>query len=225
MGVGPLQLPLAGMRQMVKDLSLLSQVDTVRLEKLAISLKEAYGFLGSTRLAQLIAEHVVDEAQGAVVFSALRNVGPEGVQAVLKTFEQWREASPQNRASIPDERMDVLRKNLETLIREYPALDRMRKAARLLEIIGNQLTEVTFICDLRPVFNQDRDQVEGLIPLTTLRVDFEDTKRSPSKIEFVLTARQLEELISGAEKAREKLAVLRARAGDWLPGGYVDLDE
>ena len=57
--------------------------------------------------------------------------------------------------------MSAIEANLPRLIRDFPALERFRKAKRLLSLTGNQARQIDIICDARPVFDSDQRVIEG----------------------------------------------------------------
>lgn len=213
------------LRQMAEDLSAVATIPEDKLKQLGEILERQTGFLTSEALAKLVSESVPDEAQGSATFSALQNLRPEAIPQVLETIQSWRSANDQNKERLPDDRYAALQVNLPTLIREYPALNRMRKVKRLRASLGNEWEGVAFICDARPVYNEARDDIEGMIPLTTMKVVYERQNQLTDEIEFVLTAEQLDDLITRAKKAQDKLTVLRRKTAEWLPGGCVEGEE
>lgn len=207
---------------MVEDLSTVATIPGENLDRLSELLQQQTGFLTAEALAVLVSNCIADESQGAAAYNALQNLSPNAIPQVLATVESWRSATDQNRHRFPDERYAALQENLRALIREYPALDRMRKASRLRVATGNEFEGVAFICDARPVYNEARDDIEGLIALTTMKIVYQQQNQLTEEIEFVLTAEQLDDLIVRAKRAQDKLKVLRRKTEEWLPGGCVE---
>ena len=98
----------------------------------------------------------------------------------------------------------------------------MQKAKRLQVVLGNEVEGIAFICDARPVYNEARDDIDGMIPLTTMKIVYERQNGVTEEIEFVLTADELDDLITRAKKAQDDLKLLRRKTAEWLPGGCVD---
>ena len=55
---------------------------------------------------------------------------------------------------------------MSIVIKPYPGLHRQAKAQKLSEATGLRLEHLEIICDLRPVFDDERESVEGVIPYT-----------------------------------------------------------
>jgi hypothetical protein len=211
-------------QQMVEDLLSVSEVAADVIETLAATIKAESGFLGAKRLGKLVRQLLPDERQASATVTALEHVRPNGVEEVLSTIRQWRDADSRNAAKFPEEAMFALETKLPRLIQPYPALKRYRKARRLASIMGNAAEAVEVICDLRPVFDQDRDHVEGFVPLTTLKLVYEDQNDETRVLEVRLSEELLDALMTKGNMARQKLKVLRQMVGEWIPEGFVDAD-
>ena len=212
------------MQEMIADLATIASTPEASLTQLSERLQAQTGFLSHLRLVKLITESIEDELQGQAVNRALQNLRPESLDRVLEAIDEWRQVDDQSREVFPDELFAGLGNRLSVLIQGYPALSRGIKASKLQNIIGNELYDATFICDARPVYNDARDQIEGMIPVTTIRLVYEQQDEEMHEIEMVLTASELRALIERAEKAEVKLKTLQRSIAGWLPDGCVDLE-
>lgn len=210
------------MRQMTADLLTVASIPMETIRQLSQSLEQQTGFMTDDSLAGLVAQVVEEESQGTAVFNTLQNLSAGSVEQVLEAVQQWREADEGNQQRFPEESFRTLQQTLPILIRDYPALRRMKKAARLRNVLGNEMQGVLFVCDARPVYNNARTEIEGLISLTTMKVVYERQNMETEEIEITLTGEQLEELVAKATQAKDKMAVLRESITRWLPNGCVD---
>ena len=80
------------------------------------------------------------------------------------------------------------------MIREFPAIERNRKAKRLQTMLGKQVQEVELICDLRPIFDKKREMIEGFIPITILKLICEAQNEETEVIEVILDRGTITEL-------------------------------
>lgn len=211
--------------EMLEDLSVLATIPEDLLTKLARTLEEQSGFLTTEKLAELVTEAVPDETQGSAAFNAIQNLRAEAMPQLMEMLETWRNQDEANRRVLSDEQHAIVKKHLPILIREYPAIDRMQKAEWLKNVLGNEVKGLAFICDARPVYNKPQDDIEGFIPLATLKVVYERQNLDDEEIEFVLSESALEHLINEAKKAQQKLSVLKSRVDSWMPGGCVEVEE
>lgn len=100
---------------------------------------------------------------------------------------------------------------------------RYRKAERLKTLTGRMAESLEIICDLRPVFDHSRSVVEGLIPVTTLRVAYQ-TNEGGNSVEVQLSGDDLENLAKEVERAKQKLRTLNQHSERWVPHSWVEPD-
>lgn len=116
-----------------------------------------------------------------------------------------------------------LLERLDLLIQPYPAVERFLKAESLVDRTGERLEEFEMICDLRPLFDSERKQIEGLIPRTVMKVVVTGEDGLPRAIEANLSRSQIEEIAQKAANARQKLECIMAAAEKWIEGGVPPL--
>jgi hypothetical protein len=209
---------------MVDDLLAVSQVPPEAIDSLATSLHAAQGFLDSDALEQAVRGCLPDGQLASSILRTLENLRPEGVDRTLRTLGSWREADPGNAARFPPESWTSLEGKLRRLVQEYPALERYRKAQRLASITGSRVVGVELICDARPVFDKNRERVEGMLPMTTLKLVYEKQEEDMQVVEVLLSPEMLEELIAKANKAQQKLRVLSESINQWVPQGLASVE-
>jgi hypothetical protein len=151
----------------------------------------------------------------------LENLNPESIDRTLRMMGHWREADHRNAERFPAESWGSLESKLRQLIQEYPAVGRYRKAQRLASITGNRVVGVELICDARPIFDKDRERVEGMLPTTTLKLVYEKQNEDIRVTEVLLSAEMLGELLEKANRAQQKLRVLSESINQWVPHGLA----
>jgi hypothetical protein len=117
---------------------------------------------------------------------------------------------------------------IEKLVVAPPALTRQHKAQRLAGATGAELEDIQIICDIRPVFNEERSQIEDAIPITMLRLDTIGLDGEGATIEIRLTEEQLTELCMKAELAKSKVSVIKKTLADkciTMPFTSATIDE
>jgi hypothetical protein len=217
--------PTDDFKQMLNDLLVIAEIPSEQLAMLAGLLGKEEGFTTDSRLQELIVQSIGIEDQQVAAFNALQNLSATSIDQVLNAVGEWRKLSPQGQKILSDDKFSDLEKNLSILIQDVPPLTRMRKAERLSNVLAHELMGVAIICDLRPLFNENRDHVEGLIPVTTMKVVYEKQNGLVEEIELVLSEKQLEDLSRRTQQAKQKLAVLRESVERWIPGGCVKIEE
>jgi len=205
---------------MVNDLKVIANLPDELVQTIRQRLSEADGFLDPKSLLGKIRDVIEDSNAEEAVRKALQALAPIDVERLLRSLddELQKESSP-----FDQETVDGLKRVLPELIKPYPGLVRFRKAERLSKVTGNELESVELICDLRPVFDEGREAIEGMMPYTRMRVITTGADGLPKSFEAELTRLQVETLAEKANKAKEKLDVLSKSVQTWIPGGLPDL--
>jgi hypothetical protein len=206
--------------EMARDLKVIASLPDEQVNELHRRLAEAKGFLDPKTLLATLREVLEDSNVIAVVRTALRAFTSIDVERMLEGLEASRE---NKNFPFDQETFERLKRVLPKLITDYPGWVRFKKAERLATVTGNELESVEIICDLRPIFDEKREKLEGMIPYTRLRVIATGTDGLPKSFEAELSRQQVEILAEKANKAKEKLAVLSESIQSWIPGGLPDL--
>ena len=83
------------------------------------------------------------------------------------------------------------------------------KYENLQTIVGNQFQNADIICDIRPVFDNTRNSVEDIVPVTTLKIRYLTQTEETKVLEVIVSERHIEELAEKVRMARQKWDVLR----------------
>ena len=193
---------------MIRDLNIIALIPADKLEQLRDTIAAKEVLAGDEALISLVESLLEEEGQAEAVLNAIRSIRPDQVQQMLELLSKWRGISDNPERDFSDEVFERLCHNLPIVVSDYPAVARIRKADGLSKVLGNELQSLHFICDVRPVFNESRDAIDMLIPLTTLKIAYERQNGQTDVIEIVLTEGQLDELTVAAAKARQKIQVL-----------------
>jgi hypothetical protein len=207
--------------EMVEDLLAISQIPDDAIEAIAAAIEAEAGFVGGERLTKLVMGVIPDEASASAVVSTLYNVQPHRLGETIEILREWRGADQRNAGKFPDQALVALEAKLPRLIRDYPVLTRSRKARRLRSILGNRFRGIELICDARPVYNAVRDSIEGLVPLTTMKIVYEGQDEETREVEVTLTREAVNELAEKVQKAQRKLDILDHSIAEWIPDGLA----
>jgi len=211
--------------QMVDDLCAVAEIPDQVIETIAAQLGAQEGVLTSSRLEGLLMAALGDERHVAAAAATLRNLSPEKIPQTLRSLGEWRDADQENAGRLGDETFRSLERKLPQLIQQYRALATYRKAGWLASVIGNSATSLEMICDARPVYNEQRDSIEGMIPLTILKIVYEGQDEETRSVEVYLTTAMVDELVEKAQKAQQKQKILKESIEAWVPNGLVVFPE
>ncbi len=210
-------------QQMISDLLEISRIPPPVIEQIGAAVEGATGFLGDTRLEELVKEAIPDnETTADAVLNALRNLRSSSLEEILNALEEWRRADARDLERFPDEAFASVRRALPKLVRPSAALDRQREAARLRALTGHQGKRVEIVCDARPVFDREQTTIEGFVTQLTLKLVYETQSDDTRCIEIALSPELVKELLDEAEKARKKLEALGEFIRRWIPEGLAE---
>lgn len=205
-------------KQLLADLHVLSQLPSDSVKQLGDRLEQHQGFVSVDSLST---ETFADRAIAMAISRLLQSLIPDSLSQVVGMVEYWRQSDETARQLMSEEQFKTLKQNLSLLIRDSPALIRTRKAVGLQTVTGNELMGVMFVCDARPVYNSTRDDIDGYVPLATMKLVYERQNSDREEIELVLSPEELDLLIDRANQAKQKLLVLNAKMSALLPNGII----
>ncbi len=201
---------------LVADAKATLEVDRDLLKAIATELESFPGYLDKHSVRDIIGQYVLNEEQCERLSRLVFGVGEllrflnQNVEDLLSNISDWQQGEEnreQNLLSLQE--LDELQDRLPLIIRHYPGLRRQVKAKNLSEATGNRLEDLAIICDLRPVFDEERRKVEGVIPFTTLKVVCKGVDGLPVSLEAILSEMEVHDLAKKATAAVEKLECLR----------------
>ena len=202
------------------------------LKRLATELSDVKGYLSDAGRKAILLRELGDEGRASQFEKLLRageifvqnHGGSDGLLSFLDKLQTETENQEQPLLS-PNELSD-LKRLIPLIVKPYPARQRQAKAERLAVATGLIAESIDLICDIRPVFDDSRRSVEGLIPFTTLKVVATGVDQFPVSFEAVLSASDVLALLKKTEDAVSKLNALgRLAERDELPVPSVSLTE
>ena len=206
---------------MLADLKAVSTLSDDETNTLCQGLSQVEGFLDPKALAAEVRRTIKLEGTARSVQTTLQNLEPKHTERLVERLTERGKAEKD--FPLNETELARLGKILPNLIQPYPALARFEKAERLAKLTGQELESIELICDLRPIFDEDRKQIEGMMPYTRLHIVATGTDGLPKSFEAELTHQQVSDQREKAAKANSKLAVLRKSVEGWFPEGLPDL--
>jgi hypothetical protein len=202
---------------LIADAKVLLELQLDQLGSLAQELTSFDGFLDKPTLKKIVKSFVPNEDHAVRVYRLISQIDESLRQTksgLPGLFDRMAEAiqAPENKENplLTPAQFDELKRRMSIIIKPYAGLNRQAKAQRLSEATGLRLENVEIICDLRPVFDNERESVEGVIPYTILRIVSIGADGLPVAMETILTQAELGELAEKSEAAVKKLDRLRA---------------
>ena len=147
--------------ELLNDFSAIIELSDVTLDGLSTLLSEAEGFLSPKDLLLAIQKVVEDPNTAKALRAIIGNIDPIQIKPMTTFLE---EKSKGEGFRFDPKRVERLKQILKKLIQPYSSMVRFQKAERLANITGQRLEAVELICDLRPIFDENRKNVEGMMP-------------------------------------------------------------
>jgi hypothetical protein len=200
------------------------------LKRLGAELAEVKGYLSDAGRKAILLRELGDEERASQFEKLLRTQeifvrDHGGIDGLLSYLEKLQtDTANQEQPILSPNELSDLKRLLPLIVRPYPARQRQAKAERLAVATGLRAETVDLVCDIRPVFDDSRTNVEGVIPFTTLKVVASGVDKFPVSFEAVLSASDVLALLKKAEDAVAKLNALGELAERAeLPVPSVDL--
>jgi uncharacterized protein YecE (DUF72 family) len=195
---------------MINDLLKVASAPFDDIRLLSQQISQEPGILTEARVRELVNDILSDEEMSDGVSNAILSLESQHLEHILSLLERWRRVSPGRVERFPDELFSSLKGNLRELIQEYNGLALLRKANQLLRATGNEFEAVTFLCDLRPVFDVKREHLEGFVTLANMRLAYTRQNGENGIFEMAFTQEELAELQEQISSANQKIDVLKS---------------
>jgi hypothetical protein len=161
-----------------------------------------------SRLAQSFEEDLASSLTRTLRLMIRADTWEGGFEGILGSLPVNSDQVDEGNDGFSLEELQRLRQLRNRLASHWSSIERQAKAERLGKATGQALEKIELICDLRPIFNSTRTQVEGLIPITTLRVTVEGPDGLPTALEAILSREDVDRLSEIASHAKAKLEAL-----------------
>lgn len=198
----------------VEDARVFGQIPIDALDRALALVRDTPGFLGRARIIELLVGALGDAKQGESLANVLVNFARlrQDLSIPPKVFlREVISKVPKSLEQLDEPLREAVQGRLPKALEPVPCVDRQVKVDALVRRTGSHLDDLSMTCDLRPVFNDDRTQVEGLVPLTTLRlVTHLAGTFEPSVLEISVTEKELARLCDEVDRAKRKLVALKA---------------
>lgn len=213
------------------DAETVLHIDDEHFEELVVALREFDGFLDRRALSGIASQTLPPDGQPDTVSGILWRLNRyvrESDETFKESLRLLKAAVTEHVEGLEPEQLEKLGERLTLLIAEPSGFARQHKAEQLVEATGREVTALQVICDVRPVFNEDRTEIQGALPVSTLTLDLLEPDGRTSRIEAHLSEQQIVDLCAKAESARRKVALIKrmlTEKGIVLPRTPATLDD
>lgn len=169
----------------------------------------ADGFVGWQRLQDILEAQVKDEAQAQSLAAFIMNFDDLHRDLDISPEELAREAAQKLPSALNENERKVLGERLPRITAPKNGIARQAKVNAVARRTGGHLDELSLISDLRPIFDDAREEIQGFIPMTTLKLVVHRAD-SMDVVEVSITEEELNRMCEQAERAKRKLATLKS---------------
>jgi hypothetical protein len=194
----------------LRDAKLFASIPDTVFEAAISAISGHQGFLDGQEFASVLGPIVSDADQREALIRLVTNlsefrrnagISPERAGQILRdSFEAVRGLDTTTTGTVST--------RLPHVLALHPAVEKQAKAQSVATALGGSLVEAKLISDIRPVFDEDRQRVEGLIPVTTMKVSVE-FDYEVKVFEVRLTEAQVMALCEESGRAKQKLQTLK----------------
>jgi len=198
----------------IEDAKRILSLDQSEFESLATRLCQADGFLNKADIATLAEEAIANDDDARVVADIVYRLGKllhDADVPAAKAMDQLADALAdidKGELGEPSARNSIVERFTRLAV-DPVGLARQSKARKLAEATTGELDSIQVFCDIRPIFDQVLQRIDGAIPLSTLRIEYSTTEGDSSVTEFHATEKQLDELAETIEAAKRKLQIIK----------------
>lgn len=203
---------LAQDEDFLEDARRVIQLDQDACNRLAAQLSKADAFLDLPSLVTQATAVLGEGDDARKLASIIYRIGGmlhdadmsanEAIAELGKAFEEKVSAIE------PNDRQKLIER-LTALAVEPIGLAKQYKARRLVDATGSELDAVQIVCDIRPVFDETRERIEGAIPLIQLRLEYSSPDGESLVVEMRITEKQVDDMVDQLETAKRKLQLIR----------------
>lgn len=192
------------------DAHRLVQLDLTQVESAMRSLQNYDGFIDDQRTAEIIRSVVSDReaAESLTRFVLFQNNLRQGYTAALEFVEALVNSPSVQSQDESKEFAPQFQARLMKVLSPIPGRQLQAKAEALFRATGAHGHEFRVICDMRPVFNDSADSIEGIFPVVHLRfVKHVGNQKDP--VEIMVSHQDLATLKKQIERAEQKIATIK----------------
>ncbi|MCA9206986.1 MAG: hypothetical protein KDA55_01465 [Planctomycetales bacterium] len=192
------------------DVKPIIDLDEELYSQLSARLAQSDSFLSHANLAAIAERYVGSDSSriatiicriGEIVHGADMNA-TDAMNALAKSIETKTES-----LAVSDRHKLVER--LRRLVIEPIGIAKHYKARELVDATGAELDSFRIICDIRPIFDRQRERIDGALPLTILRFEYSTPDGESDVVEFRVTEQQIGQLEEKISDAKLKLRVIK----------------
>lgn len=202
---------------MIQDVLNFDTIPDADLDKITSLVKESADYIKSFEDLCLIIDPVFTPERSyltASISRILANIRKSSLQQIHVQLILWIFSNKENQVILSSEQLKKIINKLEEFCLPLVAFDKARKVKELQTATGNQLQNIEIFNNVRPVFNEERTQIEDNVYFMTLKMDYTDQTQSEHTFEISLDQEDLDLLLKKILLAQRKLRIIQKTNSD-----------
>jgi hypothetical protein len=201
---------------LLKDLAVLS---TQSCEIVAGIAEDLANTRFATDLQGSVRRHLASDEEAEAIGRLIAGLDVTSIPVIEAALQASLESSQGGKAMFTINSVKACLDHLALLITPETStlVERTKKAVSLSTATGNDLSNLSFVCDVRPVYGESHATMDGYVPLITMKIEFKCPNQKKDVIELTMIPSTLEALIQMAKEARQDVLKIQAAFSKWLP--------
>lgn len=196
--------------QALQDMYLVADIEIDVCKQIADALHELDPSADPSLVPSTIVSKLDEESSTAnSVLRIVTNLDSGEVDGLLTRLNRWIESKPERNELFSAEKRERLEANLRNLAGDFPIVSLNKKAQEIVRSVGNEFAIANCYCDLRPVFDDAREQVDAFVLLTTLKLTYVTQEAEKKVLELAMKEEDLIELRDEIGRALHKIEKLK----------------
>jgi len=201
---------LAQETDFLEDAEHILKLDEDAYLRLATQLAKTDTFLSRSDLGTLVGEVLGEDSDRiASIIYRIGGIVHDADMDVLDAMDALATAIEEKAQSLEPQERQILCDRLRKLVAEPIGIAKQYKARQLVDAIGAELDGFRIICDIRPIFDQKRERIDGAIPLAILRLEYSEPNGESAVVELRVTEKQIAEFGEKIADANLKLRMIK----------------
>jgi len=180
--------------------------------RLAAALEKADTFINRETLDKMANDALPGKGDGAkfaAIIYRIAGIFHEADMPVNEALNVLSGAMAEHEKSYAHEERQRLVERLRRLVVIPTGFARQFKAQKLAAATGGELDRTQIICDIRPIFDSERQKIEGAFPLAVLRLEYTAPDNESMVLEMRISEKQIETLETIAATAKRKISLIK----------------
>jgi hypothetical protein len=189
-------------------------------QRLATDLARSDAFLARDDVARIVHESLDDDDDGQIAdaINDLAFIIHDSGTSAGEAMDELANAIEDAPKELETSKRDLLLERIRKLVAEPTGIAKQFKARQLVNAVGSHLNGFRVICDIRPIFDANREGMDGAIPISVIHLEYETQGGDSAVVDLCVTEKQIKDISDRLADALKKLSMTKHfLAGQGIP--------